>query len=200
MRALGAGVGEVVTALTVYNGEIVAAGFFLEAGGNPALAMEAGGVPTPQIARWDGASWSGMDGLVNALTTYGGSLIAGGNFQNAGGTPSMRIARWVEATGVVDGLQPPSRRWRIDATPNPFTEQISIRFEMTGIGPLPAAMIYDVQGRHVRSLAVQFSANGTGRMLWDGLDDRGQKTPAGIYFLRVATPAGSVETKVVRLN
>lgn len=81
-----------VFALTVYNGELIAGGFF----------TTAGGTKTSNIARWDGATWSplgsGMGGAFNppvlSLTEYNGELIAGGWFTSAGETVSAFWARW----------------------------------------------------------------------------------------------------------
>ncbi len=88
---LGAGVdGDAshVECLTVFNGELIAGGDFLNAGGQPAN----------YIARWDGSSWqplgSGLTGRALCLAVYNGELIAGGVFSGAGGQPASNIARW----------------------------------------------------------------------------------------------------------
>lgn len=77
-----------VFALTVYQGDLVAGGYF----------TTAGGVTVNQIARWNGTSWqsfgAGMDGPVWAFAEYNGQLIAGGAFTTAGGTSANGIARW----------------------------------------------------------------------------------------------------------
>lgn len=77
-----------VSALCVYNGELVAAGVF----------QTAGGVPAANIARWNGSSWqplgSGTDATVQSLAVYNGDLIAAGQFSSADGVPAPKIARW----------------------------------------------------------------------------------------------------------
>jgi hypothetical protein len=77
-----------VYALTVYNGNLIAGGYFTHAGGNPAS----------NIALWNGSTWSplgsGINSQVYALTVYGTDLIAGGTFTQAGGTSANYIARW----------------------------------------------------------------------------------------------------------
>ena len=81
-----------VYALTVYDGNLIAGGYFTTAGGTSAN----------NIASWDGSTWSplgsGMDNRVYALTVYNGSLIAGGYFTTAGGTSASRIASWDGST------------------------------------------------------------------------------------------------------
>lgn len=82
------GVNDIVTALTVYNGQLIAGGFF----------TEAGGVSANRIALWNGSAWwplgTGTNSIVRALTVSGGDLIAGGEFTQAGGVNAARIARW----------------------------------------------------------------------------------------------------------
>ena len=77
-----------VYALTVYNGGLIAGGYFDTAGSLGANC----------IARWDGTSWqplgTGMNSSVHALTVYNGALIAGGYFTTAGGVSANYIARW----------------------------------------------------------------------------------------------------------
>jgi trimeric autotransporter adhesin len=71
------------------NGDLIVAGQF----------TAAGGVPTGNIASWNGSTWSnlggGMSGSVLALTTLpNGDLVAAGAFQTAGGTATGNVARW----------------------------------------------------------------------------------------------------------
>jgi hypothetical protein len=77
-----------VTALAVYNDELIVAGSF----------SLAGGVFAANVARWDGTSWAalgtGLDQAVQSLAVSGGSLFAGGEFDFAGSTPVSHIARW----------------------------------------------------------------------------------------------------------
>ncbi|HRP63896.1 MAG TPA: hypothetical protein PK400_11420 [Phycisphaerales bacterium] len=81
-----------VYSLTVWNGDLIAGGTFLTAGGQT----------MSRIARWDGSSWHpftsggpiGVNGTVWAFTVLNGDLIAGGSFTTAGGQTVNRIARW----------------------------------------------------------------------------------------------------------
>ncbi|MCX6830373.1 MAG: dockerin type I domain-containing protein [candidate division Zixibacteria bacterium] len=85
---LGLGMNDNVYALTVYDGKLIAGGWF----------TTAGGVAANCTASWDGSSWSplgtGMSGTVDALTVYDGKLIAGGWFTTAGGVAARLIASW----------------------------------------------------------------------------------------------------------
>jgi hypothetical protein len=74
--------------MATYNGELVAAGIF----------SSAGGVPTSNIARWNGSNWqplaAGTNGAVVSLAVYNGELVAAGSFTTAGGTATAGVARW----------------------------------------------------------------------------------------------------------
>ena len=88
----------VVGALTIYNGNLVAAGSI----------WAAGGVECNNIARWDGSAWqplgSGRDDAPRALTVYNGELIAGSYVTTGGGAPCEAIARWNGSTWQTLGL------------------------------------------------------------------------------------------------
>jgi len=85
---MGPGMNDYVKALSAYNDEVIAGGWFTTAGGNPANS----------IARWDGAQWhpmgAGFEAAVFALTVYDDELIAGGWFGPSPFTTLNFIARW----------------------------------------------------------------------------------------------------------
>lgn len=123
-QALGNGLNNLVSSLTIYNAELVAGGKFdgkvklwdgnvwttIGAGLNNnvnALSvfnnlLIAGGEFTGHISRWDGNNWNVLGGGVEddvwALINYQNSIIAGGDFKYVGPpNDSMfvnRIARW----------------------------------------------------------------------------------------------------------
>jgi hypothetical protein len=93
---LGTPPGTLVSALTVFNGRLVAA--FWGVGGELEGAVHA----------FDGTSWQPFGGtfsnFIHALAVYNGELIVGGNFATAGGVPCSRIARWNGASWSPLGL------------------------------------------------------------------------------------------------
>jgi hypothetical protein len=88
------GVNQVVRSMTTYRGDLVAAGFFTNAGGTPAN----------RIATWDGQSWnalgSGLAGVafgtanVERVGVFNDTLVVGGFFDTAGNAPSLNFAAW----------------------------------------------------------------------------------------------------------
>ena len=86
-----------VNSMTVFDGELVAAGSF----------DNAGGTHVSNIARWDGAAWRPMgDGFnhgVQALAVHGDTLFAAGEFDRSGTEPAAHVdsAFW---KSVGDGI------------------------------------------------------------------------------------------------
>jgi hypothetical protein len=114
------GTDAMVSAMTVFEGNLILSGSFGRAGGvavNRVVMWDGGGwrkigngltesAPASCIykgqlvvggSRWDGTAWQplgpGIHG-VYALATYGNDLVAGGTFTQVGGTPASYIARW----------------------------------------------------------------------------------------------------------
>lgn len=77
--------------MTVYQGALVVGGTF----------SHVNGLPTSNVARWDGSTWSplgvgagGVGGTVLALADYFGSLYVGGDIPHASGIPTANLAVW----------------------------------------------------------------------------------------------------------
>jgi len=72
-----------------------------------------------------------------------------------------------------------------DNFPNPFNPETQIRFSMGGQENVKL-VIYDVMGRQVRSLLNGESyAPGFHVVHWNGMDNKGQKIPSGMYIYRI---------------
>jgi len=57
--------------------------------------------------------------------------------------------------------------------------------------------LFDLQGRRVRTLADRTFARGAHVLVWDGRDDAGRALGPGLYFARLATPAGARTARVL---
>ncbi len=94
-HALGNGADNTISALTVYNGELIAAGSFGVMGDTAAA----------HIARWDGSTWrtlgsgAGLSNIPLQWGEYEGNLVVCGTFPGASGDLVGGIARWDDADG-----------------------------------------------------------------------------------------------------
>lgn len=57
--------------------------------------------------------------------------------------------------------------------------------------------IFDVQGRRVRTLVVGGSEAGPHRLEWNLNTDSGVRIGSGVYFMRLATPEGVFQRKLL---
>jgi len=82
----------------------------------------------------------------------------------------------------------------LPATPNPFNQDVLIRFELAEAAEV-SVVICDVSGRAVRSFTPERRAAGPHALSWDGRDQDGRSLPAGAYYVRleVGGTARSVE-------
>ena len=87
-------------------------------------------------------------------------------------------------TSVSQGVGTPSAFALLQNYPNPFNPSTTIRFSVSQGG---SAMleIYDLTGRHVRTLLSGEVSAGTHSVQWDGRDERGSSVGSGVYFYRL---------------
>lgn len=81
--------------------------------------------------------------------------------------------------------------------PNPFRNSCVVHFGPHGSAQRQAA-VYDANGRLVRHLTVLSGSGGIGAAPWDGTDRTGRQVPAGVYYCKAATAAGSSCIRVVK--
>ena len=87
------------------------------------------------------------------------------------------------------------------AQPNPANPSATIRYTIAQKGHV-SLMIFDVSGRLVRTLVdqVQEPATTPFEVVWDGLNDGGQRVGSGVFFYQIDTPGFSSSKKLVILK
>jgi flagellar hook assembly protein FlgD len=60
--------------------------------------------------------------------------------------------------------------------------------------------IYDVNGRHVRTLVDREQASGEQSVVWDGRDDGGRLMATGVYLYRMTAPGIETASKMLLLK
>jgi len=83
--------------------------------------------------------------------------------------------------------------------PNPFRETAAIAFSLAQRGAVELA-IYSVDGRRVRTLVNEVREPGEYRQGWDGRDDRGNLSSAGVYYARLASGKIRIARTIVYLK
>ncbi|MEZ4398021.1 MAG: FlgD immunoglobulin-like domain containing protein [Candidatus Krumholzibacteriia bacterium] len=87
----------------------------------------------------------------------------------------------------------------LTGSPNPFRETSAVRFALTESGPVRLD-VFDVQGRHVRTLVDGLRPAGEQRAIWDGRDDAARPQPSGVYFVRLRAGAREASGRLVLLR
>ena len=106
---------------------------------------------------------------------------------------SWPVAAQAPAPGTLLSLSSPA--------PNPSHGQVTLLLDLGGASGAEVT-IYDVAGRRVRTL--YSGAAGVERitLAWNGLDDRGRRAGAGVYFVRALarnSAGGATASSIQRL-
>ena len=104
----------------------------------------------------------------------------------------------VRSAGILEGPGRKPLSPMLSATPNPFSDRIvfSYRLEHEGAS---AIEIFDMLGGLVRSLTTE-SEPGEFQAFWDGKSADGLNADRGAYVVRLGTGAGTISTRIVKLD
>jgi hypothetical protein len=80
--------------------------------------------------------------------------------------------------------------------PNPFNPTTEISFTLASRGPA-SLMVYDTQGRLVRTLADGVMIEGDHRVTWNGTDNSGAPVASGVYLYRLLTDGQVLSNRMV---
>jgi len=86
------------------------------------------------------------------------------------------------------------------ASPNPFAETTSIAYSVPTGGGLVDIVVYDVNGREVRTLVHENKGGGAGTVVWDGLDNTGERVASGVYFAKLDVDGLTASGKLIMLK
>ncbi len=110
---------------------------------------------------------------------------------------------------LLDEIDPPATAVRdhsptpafalLAATPNPFGEQTTVRWQLSR-GSHVHVDVYDVAGRRIATLLDDARPAGPGEVRWTGRDGAGHAVAAGVYFVRVEAAGEALSRRVVRVR
>lgn len=163
------------------------------------------------------SDWSALGGLPDNLNNVERVVLPAGGF--TAGTWTVRV----RANSVPDGpqgyalhvsgdveeqiavgtpLREPTanREFRLAQNlPNPFTGNTQIGFALPR--PLEISLgVFDISGRHIRTLSEGTLPAGEYTVSWDGRDESGEEVASGIYFYRLEGDGLEETRKMVVLH
>jgi hypothetical protein len=86
------------------------------------------------------------------------------------------------------------------ATPNPFGTRTALRFDVPESGAAVELSVFDVTGRHVRTLLSGAQPAGQHVVLWDGRDSAEARVAPGVYFYRLRAEGFEQTKRLIRLR
>jgi hypothetical protein len=121
-------------------------------------------------------------------TRYGYRLVVR---DNAG--EEQASESWVE----VPAADAPRAVALESARPNPFFDQVAMRFGVPATGRVRLS-VYDLQGRKVADVVDRMESAGWRDVAWNGRDNQGRPVASGSYFARLES-AGTIRTRKITL-
>jgi hypothetical protein len=103
------------------------------------------------------------------------------------------------APTAVDSPQAAPARTEILAFPSPFATSVTFRYDLAP-GELANVQVFDVMGRHMRTISSAIQGPGAVAIAWDGRDEQGREVGSGTYYWCVASPRGARMAKVSRMR
>jgi hypothetical protein len=152
---------------------------------NFALATQAKGLPTPAAAGT--VQTFQVGGLLSGATYY----FAIKTVDDAGNWSAISNVYVAQAlvTGVDDpgpgqsGTLPGLELSLSNPWPNPASDVLHVAYTLPSAGPIQVD-VYDVVGRHVRTIASGTQSAGRGELSWDLRDATGRSVRTGMYMMR----------------
>ena len=110
--------------------------------------------------------------------------------------PKLNAQRAV-SDAVASAPAGPFAHYSLSVAPNPASEGAIIRVNLPA-GCSARVRVFDCTGRLTRDLSSGELPAGSHAIAWDGMDEYGNLTAAGVYVVQLDTPAGSFLRKLAR--
>ena len=86
-----------------------------------------------------------------------------------------------------------------DNYPNPFNPSTSIDFTVPK-EMFISIIIYDVNGRHIKTMINGILGGGHNSVIWDGSDRNGKRVSSGVYFYELRSENNTIAKKMILLK
>ena len=157
----------------------------------------------------NGTSVAVIDGNTNAVVTsvavglsahaFAWSPVSNRTYVSNRNSASISVLR-DSLTGVAEGIAPSAARPTLKLLPSILRGRAQVRFSLARAGRTRLT-VYDAGGRLVQTLFEQPAAKpGVYQLTWNCRDRTSRSKSAGIYFLRLETPAGTLVDKALLLK
>ena len=149
----------------------------------------------------DGVSWDLVDSetiqmnnkifIGLPVTSHNDGVVCEAQIDNVMLNGETTLADTGQATPANIELHP--------AFPNPFNPETTIRYALPADSNV-SIVVYDVQGRSVRTLVDQRIKAGLHSVVWDGTNEAGESVASGLYIYRIQAQEFSAVRKMTLLR
>lgn len=105
----------------------------------------------------------------------------------------------VELEGEFEAPFMPTSNALMQNYPNPFNPVTSVTFDIVRAGRVNLR-IFDVNGRLIKTLVDEIRTAGRHTIEWNGLNNRNESVPSGVYFYRIDSSGFSATRKMILLR
>lgn len=156
------------------------------------------GIAPPSGAGKQGAGDGPAIGATRVSSPTGSFVATGedGDLLAAGVDLSITLLTTGGGSGKATGVPLVARTFLSEPKPTPCNPSTEIEFGVERTAAVRLG-IYNVGGRMVRLLVSGTLPVGVHRRVWDGRDDSGQPSAAGVYFIRLAAGQELMQKKLV---
>ncbi len=139
--------------------------------------------------------------LVNVVLPEAGSFVVMARDLNGNGTGDYWLSLVLVQVDVDSESDSPAPTifTLLQNYPNPFNTGTVIHYSLRNEGSAKLD-VYDVLGRHVRTLFDGLQSTGLHDVVWDGRAANGQTVASGVYFYRLTVGEGVESKKMVLLK
>lgn len=94
---------------------------------------------------------------------------------------------WTIGSNTLNNDSPEIYSYGLSANyPNPFNPSTTISYSIASPGEV-SIVVYDMMGRHVRTLVSDFATPGSYDVIWDAKNDQGSSVAAGMYLYEMVS-------------
>lgn len=141
-----------------------------------------------------------MNNIIDGFQVYIQSVYLASIIDGPGATNEIMMGKIMRAFGMV-GIEEkpvslPGEMTLYPNAPNPFNPITVIAFKLEKTATIELS-IYDIMGNKVSTLFSGTVGAGIHRAVWNGMDDRNNPMPSGVYLYKLSSSAGSLTRKMM---
>lgn len=141
---------------------------------------------------WDNTGWADLMDSILLQDAFGGVMINVNMLEETTllvdnpGLSTLKLKVTPKSTAAISGETVPNKYSLLDAYPNPFNPETTIKYSLSQSGET-TLVIYDLIGRPVTTLVSEYQPASEYTVVWNGTDKNNQTVSSGVYFYKLTS-------------